>query len=182
MSLLKQTLRDKWVELQALTEEEKRLNRGNLNDSCMYPSTDSLASLMSPTGVHGHRFSSDSSWRSVMTEGSDQASVFGDLNSPSPCSAASTTDDSCFFPSTDVHQGVAPSLSSAGSTGPGISRARSCSLAGSSSSLSPPWEGSARATSIFGTLPRKSRRGSVRQHLLKFLPGLNRSVEEEVDT
>ncbi|XP_010074387.1 PREDICTED: cytohesin-interacting protein [Pterocles gutturalis] len=34
-------------------------------------------------------------------------------------------------------------------------------------------------SSSFGTLPRKSRRPSVRKHLLKFIPGLHRAVEEE---
>ncbi|XP_067115059.1 cytohesin-interacting protein [Osmerus mordax] len=178
MSSLKQTLREKWSELQALGVQEKCLTRGNLNDSCLYPSTDSLASLMSLSGLHAHRFSSDSSWRSVATEDSDQASVFGDLSSPSPFSAASTTDDSCFFPSSDPQQGGGGRPSSSTdlprST---INRSRSGSLA-DSCSLSPSCEQSSRA-SLFGTLPRKGRHhGSVRQ-LLRFLPGLNRSVEEE---
>ncbi|XP_067832804.1 general receptor for phosphoinositides 1-associated scaffold protein isoform X2 [Heptranchias perlo] len=33
--------------------------------------------------------------------------------------------------------------------------------------------------SAFGTIPRKSRRKSLRKRLLKYIPGLNRSVEEE---
>ncbi|XP_046902647.1 cytohesin-interacting protein [Hypomesus transpacificus] len=178
MSSLKQTLREKWCELQALGLQEKRLTQGNLNDSCLFPSTDSLVSLMSLSGLHAHRFSSDSSWRSVATEDSDQASVFGDLSSPSPFSAASTTDDSCFFPSSDPQRGggTRPS-SSTDLPRSTINRNRSGSLA-DSSSLSPSCERSSRA-SLFGTLPRKGRhRGSVRQ-LLRFLPGLNRSVEEE---
>ncbi|XP_071769815.1 cytohesin-interacting protein [Centroberyx gerrardi] len=178
MSLLKQTLREKWVELQALTLQEKCLMRGNLNDSSLHLSQDSLAFLDSPTGRCGQRISSDSSYRSVMTEDSDQASVFGDLSSPSPCSAASTTDDSCFFSRDFPPQ----EGSSRTSSGPGhhriLSRTSSSSLAGSSSSLSPTWE-ETRASSLFGTLPRKSRRGSVRKHILKLLPGLYRSVEEE---
>ena len=47
----------------------------------------------------------------------------------------------------------------------------------SSGSMSPLWEGN--FSSMFGTLPRKSRRGSVRKQLLKFIPGLHRAVEEE---
>ncbi|XP_016155163.1 PREDICTED: cytohesin-interacting protein [Ficedula albicollis] len=31
----------------------------------------------------------------------------------------------------------------------------------------------------YGTLPRKSRRASVRKHLLRFIPGFHRAVEEE---
>ncbi|XP_009990455.1 PREDICTED: cytohesin-interacting protein [Tauraco erythrolophus] len=45
-------------------------------------------------------------------------------------------------------------------------------------SMSPLWEGSS-CSSSFGTLPRKSRRASVRKHLSKFIPGLHRAVEEE---
>ncbi|XP_029559221.1 cytohesin-interacting protein [Salmo trutta] len=174
MSLLKHTLGEKWVELQALTLQEKRLTRGNLNDSSLHPSMDSLMSLLSPSGHSdhcGHRFSSDSSCRSGMTEDSDLASVFGDLSSPSPCNVASP-DDSCFF-STDFPQEMPRAPAS-------LSRPRSDSLAGSSGSLaSPSWDPSRASSSLFGTLPRKARRASVRKHILKFIPGFNHSVEEE---
>ncbi|XP_041036330.1 general receptor for phosphoinositides 1-associated scaffold protein isoform X2 [Carcharodon carcharias] len=49
---------------------------------------------------------------------------------------------------------------------------------GVSSSSSPSWEKCNNQTA-FGTLPRKSRRKSLRKRLLKYIPGLNRSVEEE---
>ncbi|XP_034742469.1 cytohesin-interacting protein [Etheostoma cragini] len=179
MNLLKQSLREKLVELQALTLQEKRLMRGNLNNSSLQLSMDSSLILGSPSGRCGQRFSSDSSYRSMMTDDSDQASVFDDLCSPSPCSAASLTDDSCFF-SKDF-----PSLnsscrfsSSSSHHHPSLSRSRSSSLAGSSSSLSPSWD-ETRSSSLFGTLPRKGRKVSVRKHILKLLPGLQRSVEEE---
>lgn len=180
MNLLKQSLREKLVELQALTLQEKRLMRGNVNNSNLHLSMDSSASLSSPTGRRGRRFSSDSSYRSVMTDDSDQASVFGDLCSPSPCSAASTTDDGCFF-SRDFPSQDSPCRFSSGSSfrhHQGLSRSSSSSLAGSSCSLSPSWE-ETRISSLFGTLPRKSRRGNVRKHILKLIPGLQRSVEEE---
>lgn len=181
MNLLKQSLREKLVELQALTVQEKRLMRGNLNNSSLHLSVDSSSSLGSPTGRCGRRFSSDSSYRSIMTDDSDQVSVFGDLCSPSPCSAASTAtdDDGCFFsrdfPSQD---GSCRFSSSSSRHKQSLSRCSSSSLAGSSSSLSPSWE-ETRISSLFGTLPRKGRRASVRKHILKLLPGLQRSVEEE---
>ncbi|XP_054471479.1 cytohesin-interacting protein [Anoplopoma fimbria] len=178
MNLLKQSLREKLVELQALTLQEKRLMRGNLNNSSLHLS-DCSAILSSPTGRCGRRFSSGSSYRSMMTEDSDQASVFGDLCSPSPCSAASSTDDSCFFsrdfPSHDSSHRFSSSSSRHHQS---LSRCSSSSLADSSSSLSPSWE-ETRISSLFGTLPRKSRRASVRKHILKLIPGLQRSVEEE---
>ncbi|XP_037644746.1 cytohesin-interacting protein [Sebastes umbrosus] len=182
MNLLKQSLREKLVELQALTLQEKRLMRGNLNNSSLHLSLDSSASLSSPIGRCGRRFSSDSSYRSAMTDDSDQASVFDDLRSPSPCSAPSTTtddDDGCFFPKDFPSQDGSRRFSSSSSRHhKSLNRCSSSSLADSSSSLSPSWE-ETRITSLFGTLPRKSRRASVRKHILKLLPGLQRSVEEE---
>ncbi|KAK1902572.1 Cytohesin-interacting protein [Dissostichus eleginoides] len=175
VNLLKQSLREKLVELQAVTLQEKRLMRGNLNNSSLHLSMDSSGSL----STQRRRFSSDSSYRSVMTEDSDQASVFGDLCSPSPCSAASTTDDSCFFsrdfPSQDGSRRFSTSSNHHHQS---LGRSSSSSLAGSSSSISPSWE-ETRISSLFGTLPRKSRRTSVRKHILKLIPGLQRSVEEE---
>ncbi|XP_058478563.1 cytohesin-interacting protein [Solea solea] len=177
MKQLKHSLHEKLVELQELTLQEKRLMPGNSSNSSFRLSMDS--SLSSPTGRCSRRFSSDSSYRSAVTDDSDQASVFGDMCSPSPCSAASTTDDSCFFsrdfPSQD--SGGRFSLSSS-LHHQSLSRSSSSSYAGSSSSLSPSWE-ETRISSLFGTLPRKSRRSNVRKHILKLIPGLQRSVEEE---
>ncbi|KAJ0070369.1 hypothetical protein NL108_007694 [Boleophthalmus pectinirostris] len=164
---LKQTLREKLLELQSLTLQEKRFERGKSFGTVLHPSTES--DISSTSGRRGRRFSSDSSYRSTMTEDSDQASVFGDVYSPSPFSAA-ITDDNCFFSNNFSSQSQRfPSASALSS---------SSSLAGSSSSLSPAWD-EAKVSSIFGTLPRKSRRTSVRKHILKLLPGLQSSVEEE---
>ncbi|XP_071327518.1 cytohesin-interacting protein [Trachinotus anak] len=178
MNLLKQSLREKQMELQALILQEKRLTRGNLNNSSFSLSLDS--SLSSPTSRRcGRRFSSDSSYRSVMTDDSDQASVFGDLCSPGPCSASSTTDDSCFFsrdfPSQDTSSRLSSNASQHHHT---LSRSSSSSFAGSNSSLSPSWD-ETRISSLFGTLPRKGKRINVRKHISKLIPGLQRSVEEE---
>lgn len=152
---------------------------GNLNDSSLHLSVDSLGTLSSPK-CHGLRLSSDSSYRSVMTDDSDHASVFGDLSSPSPCSAASTTEDGCFFSSRDFpSRSLSSRISSSSSHHHHtLSRSRSSSLADSSGSLSPNWD-ETRISSVFGTLPRKSRRSSVRKHIFKLIPGLQRSVEEE---
>ncbi|XP_050976029.1 cytohesin-interacting protein [Labeo rohita] len=163
MRYLKQTLREKWVELQSLTLQEKRLTRGNLNESAQHLSVDSLMSLSSPTGRSGQRFSSDSSCRSIMTDDSEDgafmSSVFDDSSPFSP-----TEPNGSFF---QLEAGALRSLT----------RTRSISLTSSNSSLSPSWENS--SSSMFGTLPRRGRKGSVRKHLLKFIPGLNHSVEEE---
>ncbi|XP_020507221.1 cytohesin-interacting protein [Labrus bergylta] len=177
-NLLKQSLREKLVELQALALQEKRLMRGNMNSSSLQLSVDCSAILSSPTGRFGRRFSSDSSFRSVMTDDS----VFGDLSSPSPCSAASTTNDGCFF-SRDFPTLGSSSRSLSNSSShhhyhQTLCRSGSSSLASSSSSLSPSWE-ETRISSLFGTLPRKGRKASVRKHIFKLIPGLQRSVEED---
>ncbi|XP_056146036.1 cytohesin-interacting protein [Lampris incognitus] len=171
VALLKQRLREKLSALQALTLQEKRLMRANLNDTSSHPSLESQVSHDSLTDSDGRRLSSSSSWRSVMTEDS----VFGDLCSPSSGSAASTSDDSCFF-SRDF-TGPRRPISSP-SPHQNLHRTSSSSLAGSSSSISPIWD-EARASTLFGTLPRKGRRVSVRKHILKLIPRLQNSVEEE---
>lgn len=149
---------------------------GNLNDSSFHLSVDSSTS--SPTVCHGRRFSSDSSFRSVATDDSDQISVFDDALSPGPFSAASSTDDSCFFPRDfSTQEGSRWSLNSR-LHHQSVVRSSSSSFAGSSSSLSPSWE-ETRTSSLFGTLPRKSRKTNMRKHIFKLIPGLQRSVEEE---
>uniref|UniRef100_A0A673FQ89 Cytohesin-interacting protein-like n=1 Tax=Sinocyclocheilus rhinocerous TaxID=307959 RepID=A0A673FQ89_9TELE len=136
---------------------------GNLNESAQHLSVDSLMSLSSPTGRSGQRFSSDSSYRSIMTDDSEDgafmSSVFDDSSPFSP-----TEPNGGFF---QLERGALRPLT----------RTRSVSLTSSNSSLSPSWENS--TSSMFGTLPRRGRKGSVRKHLLKFIPGLNHSVEEE---
>lgn len=163
MHYLKQTLREKWVELQSLTLKEKRLTQGNLNESAQYLSVDSVMSLSSPMGRSGQRFSSDSSCRSIMTDDSEDGAFMSSVFDDS--SPLSLIESSGSFFQLEV-----------GALRP-ITRTRSISLTGSNSSLSPGWETS--PSSLFGTLPRRSRKGSVRKHLLKFIPGLNHSVEEE---
>ncbi|XP_052003786.1 cytohesin-interacting protein [Xyrauchen texanus] len=164
MRYLKQTLREKWVELQSLTLQEKRLTRGNLNERDLQSSVDSMISLSSPTGRFGQRFSSDSSYHSIMTDDSEDgaftSSMFDDSSPFSP------TENVGFF---QLEGGPSRTLT----------RTRSISLTSSNSSLSPSWDISSSSSSMFGTLPRRGRKGSVRKHLLKFIPGLKHSVEEE---
>ncbi|XP_012729488.2 cytohesin-interacting protein [Fundulus heteroclitus] len=179
LNQLQQSLREKLKEFQALTLQEKDLMRDNLNDSSLNLLMDSSSALGSPLYRRGRRFSSDSSYRSGMTDDSDQASVFDDLSSPSPYSSASTTDDGCFFSRDFPFQDGKRRMSSSSSVHhQTISRSSSSSLAGSSTSLSPSWD-ETRISSLFGTLPRKGRRTSVRKQIFKLIPGLQRSVEEE---
>ncbi|XP_029112787.1 cytohesin-interacting protein [Scleropages formosus] len=156
---LKQSLKEKVAELHALTFEELRITGADLNGDSYRSSLGSPMSLASPVGQGSCRLSSASSCRSVMTEdGEDSASLsyMFDYPSPSdtPCKAiANSTWETC--------------PDSIGRTGGG----------GSLSSSSDLW-----GISLFATLPRKAKQVAVRKRVLKFIPGLNNSVEEEVDS
>ncbi|PKK28743.1 cytohesin 1 interacting protein [Columba livia] len=170
LQLLKQTLQQKWVELRSLLVQEQRLLHGEVTDTALLGTPELEEPWPGGCGTAGPlcprkpRFSSESSSRSrlsSMTLGSE------DSFSQSGAFDQSSVDDDCFLPRDG---------DSAGGRSP-LRRNRSISLA-SSGSMSPLWEGSS-CTSSFGTLPRKSRRSSVRKHLLRFIPGLHRAVEEE---
>ncbi|NXW94711.1 CYTIP protein, partial [Alopecoenas beccarii] len=179
LQLLKQTLQQKWVELRSLLVQEQRLLHGEVTDTALLGAAELEEPWPGGCGTAGPlcprkpRFSSESSSRSrlsSMTLGSEdgfyQSGAFEDSAAES-LSRQSSVDDDCFLPRDgDSAAGRAP-----------LRRNRSISLA-SSGSVSPLWEGSG-CTSSFGTLPRKSRRSSVRKHLLRFIPGLHRAVEEE---
>uniref|UniRef100_A0A663LKG1 Cytohesin 1 interacting protein n=1 Tax=Athene cunicularia TaxID=194338 RepID=A0A663LKG1_ATHCN len=172
LQLLKQTLQQKWVEVRSLLVREQRLLHGTaleLEGSSLLDGSATPGPLF-PTQP---RFPSESSSRSrlsSMTLGSEDSfclsGAFEDSAAES-LSRQSSVDDDCFFPRDG--DGAAGRSS--------LRRNRSISLA-SSGSMSPLWEGGSR-TSSFGTLPRKSRRSSVRKQLLKFIPGLHWAVEEE---
>ncbi|XP_065527270.1 cytohesin-interacting protein isoform X1 [Lathamus discolor] len=180
LQLLKQSLQQKWVELRSLLLQEQRLLHGEVNDNALLGALElEEASLLSGGSTGGRlfpvkpRFSSESSSHSrlsSMTVDSEdsfyQSCAFEDSAAES-LSRKSSVDDDCFFPRDGDG---APGRSS-------LRRIRSISLA-SSGSMSPLWEGSS-CTSTFGTLPRKSRKPSVRKNILKFIPGLHRAVEEE---
>ncbi|NXR85602.1 CYTIP protein, partial [Hypocryptadius cinnamomeus] len=178
LQALKQELHQRWGELRALLARERLLLHGEVNDNALLgalepgePSPCSGCSSPGPFFPAKPRFSSESSSRSrlsSMTVGSEdsfyQGSAFEDSAAES-LSRQSSTDEDCVFP----RDGAAARSS--------LRRNRSISLA-SSGSASPLWDSSSYSSS-FGTLPRKSRRASVRKHLLKFIPGFHRAVEEE---
>ncbi|KFP57916.1 Cytohesin-interacting protein, partial [Cathartes aura] len=164
----------------SLEDGEGRGDQGEVNDNALLgmlelEESSSLGGCSTPAPLFPMkpRFSSESSSRSrlsSMTVDSEdsfyQSGAFEDSAAES-LSRQSSVDDDCFFPRDG--DGAARRSS--------LRRNRSISLA-SSGSMSPLWEGSS-CTSSFGTLPRKNRRSSVRKHLLKFIPGLHRAVEEE---
>ncbi|XP_008839965.1 cytohesin-interacting protein [Nannospalax galili] len=174
LQALKQTLKKKWVEFRSLHLQEQRLLHG---DAASCPSLEntylddlSLFGSLSGSGpalLDQNRLSSESScksWLSSMTVDSEDGCVSED-SSRGAFSRQTSTDDECFV-SKDGDEFLR-----------NTSRRNRSISATSSGSLSPLWEGN--YSSMFGTLPRKSRRGSVRKQILKFIPGLHRAVEEE---
>ncbi|NXA72712.1 CYTIP protein, partial [Thryothorus ludovicianus] len=176
LQALKQALHQRWGELRALLAREQLLLHGKVDDSALLGALElgePDPCSPGPFFPAKPRFSSESSSRSrlsSMTMGSEdsayQGSAFEDSAAES-LSRQSSMDDDCVFPGNG--EGAAARSS--------LRRNRSISLA-SSGSVSPLWQSSS-CSSSFGTLPRKSRRGSVRKHLLKFIPGFHRAVEEE---
>ncbi|NXO00403.1 CYTIP protein, partial [Rhinopomastus cyanomelas] len=178
LRLLKHTLHQRWGELRALLLQEQRLLHGEVKSNTQL---DALAleesSLPGSDGTVGPlfpmkpRLSSESSCRSrlssVTVDSEDSCYQSLEESAAESLSCQSSVDDDCFFPRDG--DGAAGRSS--------LRRIRSVSLA-SSGSMSPLWEGRS-CSSSFGTLPRKSRRSSVRKHLSKFIPGLHRAVEEE---
>ncbi|VFV22402.1 cytohesin-interacting protein [Lynx pardinus] len=175
LQVLKQTLKKKWVEFRSLQLQEQRLLHGDSGNCSSLENMDIDESVLfgtlpgpSPALLDRNRLSSESSCLSSMTMDSEDGyqTCVSEDSSRGAFSRQTSTDDECFVPR-DGDDFLKRSSSR---------RNRSISTA-SSGSMSPLWEGN--LSNIFGTLPRKSRRGSVRKQLLKFIPGLHRAVEEE---
>ncbi|XP_036041810.1 cytohesin-interacting protein [Onychomys torridus] len=178
LQALKQTLKKKWVEFRSLHLQEQRLLRGDTANSPSLENMDldelSLFGNLLGSGPAlpaRNRLSSESSCKSRLSsltmdsEDGYRTSVSED-SSRGAFSRQTSTDDECF-----LSKEGDDFLRNASSR-----RNRSISVT-SNGSLSPLWE--SNYSSMFGTLPRKSRRGSVRKQILKFIPGLHRAVEEE---
>ncbi|KAJ6660799.1 hypothetical protein lerEdw1_017425 [Lerista edwardsae] len=177
---LKHALQEKLVEFESLNLREHHLvnaeeNGGSPLDSLGLEESNLFAEPIGSGSAltSKPRFSSESSCLSQlssMTLDSEdsyyQACVFEDSENGS-FSRQSSTEDDCFLPRDPEAVVVKTSLR----------RHRSISVASAGSS-SPVWDGG-NASNRFGTLPRKTRKGSVRKRLLKFIPGLHRAVEEE---
>nr|XP_025850022.1 cytohesin-interacting protein [Vulpes vulpes] len=175
LQVLKQTLKKKWVEFRSLQLQEQRLLHGNTGNCPSLENMDTDESVLfgtlpgpGPALLDRNRLSSESSCLSSMTVDSEDGyqTCVSEDSSRGGFSRQTSTDDECFVPK-DGDDFLKRSSSR---------RNRSVSTA-SSGSMSPLWEGN--FSNMFGTLPRKNRRGSVRKQLLKFIPGLHRAVEEE---
>ncbi|KAG8430559.1 hypothetical protein GDO86_020384 [Hymenochirus boettgeri] len=179
---LKQDFREKWAELRTVLRKEQELIYGTVDEQKLQETIDSIQSTIfqNPTAscsfLNKHRVSSGSSWKSQsssMTDTSDdglwQMSVFEDDSASEGYSRQSSLDEDFVFMKPN---GLYSKKSS-------LTRHRSISVTSSGSdSTSPNWD-TMSLSSLFGTLPRKGRRGSIRKQFLKFIPGVHRSVVEE---
>uniref|UniRef100_A0A2D4HQ96 PDZ domain-containing protein n=2 Tax=Micrurus TaxID=8634 RepID=A0A2D4HQ96_MICLE len=173
---MKKTLQDKLAELQALCLREKHLACGEV---CSLPDSAGLegpnifgdhAGLESAQGSKP-RFSSESSClsrlSSMTVDSEDSFYQFNVFKDPAKeiFSRQSSTEDDCFLPigSNEVKK-------------TSLRRHRSISV--TSNVCRSPSKNGDNFSKIFGTLPRKSRKGSIQRKLLTFIPGLHRAVEE----
>ncbi|KAJ7345732.1 hypothetical protein JRQ81_001682 [Phrynocephalus forsythii] len=179
VQFLKKSLQERLVEFQSLCLREHQLVNG---EDCSPPDFVGLEEP-NPFGVYvglrsalasKPRFSSESSClsrlSSMTVDSEDSFYPACDFEDPASetFSRQSSTDDDCFLPR-DTEVTVAKKTL--------LRRHRSFRTA-SNEPGSPSWD-AGHISSIFGTLPRKSRKGSVRKKLLNFIPGLHRAVEEE---
>ncbi|KAM3916629.1 cytohesin-interacting protein [Leptodactylus fuscus] len=179
--ILKEDFRSKWKELQSILRKEHELLHGTISESKVQEELDSIHSKIFGNPAPGsflnkHRLSSSSSAKSqlssIFLNGEDGLGSMSELDEDSGTEA-------CFSRQSSTEEDFLYKFNGLSSMRSSLSRHRSISITSSESeSMSPNWD-SISLSNIFGTLPRKGRRGSIRKNFLKFIPGLHRSVEEE---
>uniref|UniRef100_A0A3Q3FMG6 Trafficking regulator and scaffold protein tamalin n=1 Tax=Labrus bergylta TaxID=56723 RepID=A0A3Q3FMG6_9LABR len=155
LQFLKQTLHEKWDEYRSLMVQEQRLVHGIvMSDAAVYESLES-------------------------------AGIYGSLGTPSPAAhsasflSTATEDDPLYqtcLHQTDTQQRLRPASELFASAKTQLTRSastRSYVRGSSSSSASGEKQGG------FNSLQRKPKQKSFRRRLLKFIPGLNKPLEEE---
>ncbi|XP_063788363.1 cytohesin-interacting protein [Pseudophryne corroboree] len=179
--LLKEDLRSKWKELQITVRKEHQLLYGTISESKIHEELDCIHSKIfenhsTCSFLNKHRMSSSSSGRSwissMILNGEARLgsmSEFDEDSGEETLSRQSSIEEDCV-----LHKVIGLPLMKSS-----LSRHRSISVTSSESEpMSPIWD-SISLSNIFGTLPRKTRRQSIRKNFFKFMPGLHRSVEEE---
>ncbi|KAG2468686.1 GRASP protein, partial [Polypterus senegalus] len=180
LQYLKQTLHEKWDEYRSLMIQEQRLVRGIvMTDPTLYDTLESVrACIYGTVGGSARSLSSTSSTADELDEPLYQSCVFDGLKDsaealPTPSSSSSSSSS----PARDLLAPPKCTLTRSAST-------RSYQNGGAARS----WDrtaghgvgmGTGTGSSSYGSLPRKTKQKSLRKRLLKFIPGLNRSLEEE---
>ncbi|XP_053231042.1 protein TAMALIN [Podarcis raffonei] len=178
LQYLKQTLYEKWGEYRSLMVQEQRLVRGIVvKDPSIYDTLESVRSFLYGTRLAG----GPAAPFGVLLPGS--GSTYSSVGCVS--TATDESEDSvyqtCFFDSADSLD-VVPAAAQPLRPRPTLTRSASvkCTSSSSSNGVARFWDRSCdQKNSAAAPRPRKSKPGSFRKRLLKFIPGLNRSLEEE---
>ncbi|KAJ8370063.1 hypothetical protein SKAU_G00100910 [Synaphobranchus kaupii] len=174
LQFLKQTLHEKWEEYRSLMVQEQRLVHGIvMGDAAVYESLESARALVygslgapSPAAVRAlHCTGSTSSSASRLSVATDDDPLYQTFQCQDEAETRPARPASEIFPAPKTQ------LTRSAST-------RSY-LRGAASSSSSSSQAVGEKQSGFGSLPRKPKQKSFRRRLLKFIPGLNRALEEE---
>ncbi|XP_053498998.1 general receptor for phosphoinositides 1-associated scaffold protein [Ictalurus furcatus] len=195
LQYLKQTLHEKWDEYRSLMVQEQRLVHGIvMSDVAVYESLESAGvygSLGAPSPLTSHSLRCTGSTNSSASHLSEDDPLYhtclyqpnnikGDGDDTSDGSVTleerpQRTRNRLLRPTSEFFASAKTSLSRSAST---RSYLRGSSSSASSSSSVPGGE-KQQQCGAFNSLQRKPKRTSIRRRLLKYIPGLNRALEEE---
>ncbi|NWH96595.1 GRASP protein, partial [Tichodroma muraria] len=164
LQYLKQTLYEKWGEFRSLMVQEQRLVRGVVaKDPSIYDTLESIRWCLQGEGLPG---------------GSSRASGSDDSLYQTCVFASSSSLDGDKDGDKDKDEDSGGPAPPPPRPRPALARSASLKCAGGPGAAGRLW---ARAgdPGEGAAAPRKSRHSSFRQRLLKFIPGLNRALEEE---
>ncbi|XP_007553673.1 general receptor for phosphoinositides 1-associated scaffold protein isoform X1 [Poecilia formosa] len=187
LQYLKQTLHEKWDEYRSLMVQEQRLVHGIvMSDAALYESLESAGiygSLGAPSPAAQralHCNGSTSSSASLLSTATEDDPLYQTCQYHSDSYMDSSSADKLNEqPPSQRQQRIRPTSELLTVTKTHLTRSASTRsyVRGSSSSSSS--VGSAEKQGGFGSLQRKPKQKSFRRRLLKFIPGLNRPLEEE---
>ncbi|XP_060108396.1 protein TAMALIN [Heteronotia binoei] len=174
LQYLKQTLYEKWGEYRSLMVQEQRLVHGIVvKDPSIYDTLESVRSCLYGTGLAKGSIP----FGMLLPSSSSTYSSVGCVSTATEESEDSVY-QTCFFDSADSLDAL-PAAAQFTRPRPALTRSASVKCA-SSNGAARFWDKSCDQKNSTGTpRPRKSKHGSFRKRLLKFIPGLNRSLEEE---
>ncbi|XP_042307247.1 protein TAMALIN isoform X2 [Sceloporus undulatus] len=174
LQYLKQTLYEKWGEYRSLMVQEQRLVHGIVvKDPSIYDTLESVHSCLYGTALARGSMP----FRMLLPGANSTYSSVGCVST-----ATDESEDSlyqtCFFDSANSLD-IVPTTGQSSHPRPALTRSASvkCSSSNGNAHF---WDKSCeQKNSLATSRPRKSKHGSFRKRLLKFIPGLNRSLEEE---
>ncbi|KAF4077929.1 hypothetical protein AMELA_G00193720 [Ameiurus melas] len=195
LQYLKQTLHEKWDEYRSLMVQEQRLVHGIvMSDVAVYESLESAGvygSLGAPSPLTSRSLHCTGSTNSSASHLSEDDPLYqtclyqlnnikGDREDASDGSVTleerpQRTCNRLLRPTSEFFASAKTSLSRSAST---RSYLRGSSSSASSTSSAPGAE-KQQQCGAFSSLQRKPKRTSIRRRLLKYIPGLNRALEEE---